>query len=63
MILQTLPWNKVNVTSLTVETVHAGDIFPGSQDDIRHFMQQKGYDLVEALHIDDVFYRKDLNRF
>ena len=63
MILQTLPWDKINVTSLTVETVHAGDIFPGSQDDIRHFMQQKGYDLVEALHIDDVFYRKDLNRF
>ena len=63
MILQTLPWNKINVTSLTIETVHAGDIFPGSQDDIRDFMKQNGYDLVEALHIDDVFYREDLNRF
>ena len=62
-ILSTLPWDKINVTSWTIEVNHAGEIFPQSQADIRQFMEQKGYDLVGALHIDDVFFKKDLNRF
>ena len=62
-ILSTLPWDRINVTSWTIEVNHAGEIFPQSQADIRQFMQEKGYDLVGALHIDDVFFNKDLNRF
>ena len=62
-VLQNLPWDKVNVTSWTIEINHAGEIFPESQEDIRQLMYRKGYDLVGALHIDDVFFKKEINRF
>ena len=62
-ILKSLPWDKINVTALTVEINHAGETLPGSQSDIRQLMQQKGYELAGTLTIDDLFYRKDLNRF
>ena len=62
-ILKSLPWDRINVTALTVEINHAGETLPGSQSDIRQLMQQKGYELAGTLTIDDLFYRKDLNRF
>ena len=62
-ILNSLPWDRINITSLTVEINHAGETLPGSQSDIRHLMQRQGYELAATLTIDDLFYRKDLNRF
>jgi len=37
-----------------------GEIFPGSQDDLRNFLTEKGYVLAYTVFIDDVFIRKDL---
>ena len=62
-VLQTLPWNLLNVTLLTVEVNHAGVIFPGTSEDIQNFMIGQGYEHLGKIHIDDVFYRADLNRF
>ena len=28
---------------MTVETAHAGELFPGSTEDIRQFLEDKGY--------------------
>ena len=28
---------------ITVETEHAGEVFPGSREDIRHYLEDKGY--------------------
>ena len=63
-VLKTLDdLSKTDIKMLDIEINHAGEIFPQSQADIRQFMEQKGYDLVGALHIDDVFFKRDLNRF
>ena len=63
LVLQTLPWNRINVTLLTVEVNHAGVIFPGNSEDIQNFMKGQGYDHLGKIHIDDVFYLANLNRF
>ena len=33
-VLNSLPWKEVNITLVSVEINHAGDIFPGTRDDI-----------------------------
>ena len=33
---------------------HAGDIFEGTEKDIREFMDSKGYTLVDTIKIDDI---------
>ncbi|XP_023321595.1 uncharacterized protein LOC111696271 [Eurytemora carolleeae] len=59
-VLKSIPWNKVDIEVLTVETNHAGQIFPGSQEELRQYMKEKGYVLAYTVDIDDVFVRKDL---
>ena len=62
-MLKTLPWDETKITLFTVEINHAGETFAGSKDDIRGFMKEKGYDLLETVYIDDIYYKKDFNRF
>ena len=42
-VLRTLPWDKVDIEVITVETNHAGQLFPGSTEDIRQFLEEKDY--------------------
>ena len=42
-VLRTLPWDKVDIEVMTVETAHAGEVFPGSTDEFRQFLEEKGY--------------------
>ena len=39
---------------------HAGDIFEGTEQDIRDFMDSKGYAFVERIRIDEIFLKKEL---
>ena len=59
VVLETLPWNKVNITLLSIETNHAGDIFPGTREDIKTFLEDRGYNLSQTTVIDDFFLHKD----
>ena len=40
VVLETLPWSKVDITLLSIETNHAGDIFPGTRQDIKSKQKQ-----------------------
>jgi len=60
LVLQTIPWDKVDIEVLTVETNHAGEVFPGSKEEIRNYLADQGYVYVYTVEIDDVFVRKDL---
>lgn len=60
LVLQTIPWAKVDIEVLTVETNHAGEIFPGTRQEIRDYLADKGYVYTATVEIDDVFVRKDL---
>ena len=63
VVLQTVPWNKVNMTLIEVEVNHAGSIFPGTRDEIHQFLAQHDFDYIESVAIDDFFYNKRNNKF
>jgi hypothetical protein len=60
VVLETVPWDKVNMTLLSVEMHHAGKIFPGTQEEIHTFLATKGYQYKGTATIDDFFLREDL---
>ena len=43
LVLQTIPWDRVDIEVLTVETNHAGEVFPGTKEEIREYLADKGY--------------------
>ena len=45
---------------LTVETAHAGKVFPGTRKEILKYLGEQGYVHVTSISVDDVFVRKDL---
>jgi hypothetical protein len=59
-VLESIPWDKVDIEVLTIESNHMGEVFPGSQNGLREFLKDKGYVLAYTVDIDDVFVRKDL---
>jgi len=60
LVLQTIPWDKVDIEVMTIETNHAGEVFPGSKQEIRDYLEDKGYVYAHTVEIDDVFIRRDL---
>lgn len=52
-ILHTIPWNKVDIRTLTVEVVHS------SESLITDFMKRQGYSVVKRLANIDVMFSKD----
>ena len=49
LVLKTLPWDKLDIEVLTVETAHAGEVFPGTTEDIRQLLRDRGYVLVYTI--------------
>ena len=45
-VLQTVPWDKVDIWVISVETHMAGTVFPGSRDEIIQYMKSVGYRCV-----------------
>jgi hypothetical protein len=58
-VLQTVPWDKVNVRVLLVEVNHIGQIFPGSQKKLSNFLKKSGYKFYKSAKIDDIYVKKD----
>lgn len=59
-VLQTLPWDKVDIRVLTVETNHAGEVFPGDRKDIVTYIRNQGYQHLGIVGIDDIFVKNGL---
>ena len=62
-VLKTIPWNKVDIRVLTVETHLAGKVFPGTRTDIIEYMNSVGYRMIDMgikAVKDDVFVRNDI---
>merc|ERR1719411_1888421 len=45
-VLQTIPWDKVDIEVISLETNHAGEVFPGSQKEVRQYLEERGYVLA-----------------
>ena len=54
-ILNTIPWNNVSLTLMSVEVKHAGHVFPGTMDDIKELMINQGYNYVGFARNDDLY--------
>ena len=48
-VLRTLPWDKVDIEVMTVETNHAGEVFPGTRQDVRDYLALRGYVFITCL--------------
>ena len=64
-VLKTVPWDKVDIWVISVETHLAGEVFPGSREDIIHYMESVGYIMENTwkngeMTKDDLFIRKDI---
>ena len=59
-ILNSLDWNNVDISIISVEMQHAGEIFDGTKQEIRNFLESKGYQLIDTVKIDDIFVKKEL---
>ena len=67
-MLRTLPWARVDIEMVSVETDLAGRVMEGSREDIIEYMRDQGY-IHRAHHTksgvkngnkDDLFIRKDV---
>ena len=47
-VLKTIPWDQVDIWVLSVETHMAGQVFPGTRDDIIDYMKSVGYRSVQS---------------
>ena len=45
-VLKTIPWDKVDIRVLSVETNLSGKVFPGTREEIIQFMDSAGYQHV-----------------
>ena len=64
-VLESLPWQLLDIWVISVETHLAGVVFPGTREDIIKLMESVGYSLVEwsdrDTEKDDLFVRNDVH--
>ena len=48
-VLQTLPWDSLDIEVMTVETNHAGEVFPGTRQEARDYLALRGYVFIPCL--------------
>jgi len=51
-VLKSIPWDKVDIQALTVETHFFGRYFPGDRDEFLEYMKSVGYTHIENAHKD-----------
>ena len=54
-VLKTIPFDKIDITALSVEYIHV----PGGKKAVKDFMESKGYSVHEEINID----RPDIGYF
>ena len=59
-ILNNPDWDNVDISIISIEMQHAGEIFDGTKQEIRNFLESKGYQLIDTVKIDDIFVKKEL---
>jgi hypothetical protein len=58
-VLQTIPWDKVNIRVLIIEVNHIGEIFKGSPKELNKRLKKSGYKFFRSTTIDDIYVRQD----
>ena len=58
-VLQTIPFDKVDISLIMVEMAHLGTIFEGDNDSLRRFLHEQGYVFYKRMSIDDIYIKKE----
>ena len=48
-VLKTIPFKKVDIEVLSVETEDTGEVFEGTKDDVKEYLEQEGYVFVHRI--------------
>ena len=54
-VLKSIPWDKVDIRALSVETQFAGEVTEGSREDIINLLTSLGYVHLDRISRDDIF--------
>ena len=46
LVLQSIPWDKVDIEVMGIELEHAGKVFPGTREEIHHYLRELSYHYV-----------------
>lgn len=57
-VLQTIPWDKVNIRVLIIETNHLGAIFEGNHFQIRKMLKENGYKVFKGTDFDEIYVKR-----
>ena len=58
--MQTIPWSKMNISVLGIESNYIGNVFPGSLHELREYMLEQGYVIYQKVAIDEIYIKKSL---
>ena len=58
-VLRTIPWDKLDISVILIEVTQAGRLFEGSKDDVRKFLEKRGFRLFKDVGFDQIYVKKD----
>ena len=61
-VLKTIPWKKVNISVILIEVIHFDKLFPRTKEEMKKFLEKKGYKLFKDVGFDQIYVKKDLSK-
>ena len=59
-VLQSIPWDKVDIQVIIIEVHYEGKIFESKEEEtIKSFLEERDFKFIGSLHINQVFVRND----
>ena len=60
-VLKTIPWSRVDIRAISVETQFAGEVMEGGREDIFTLLTEQGFTHLERIARDDIFVKLQPN--
>jgi hypothetical protein len=58
-VLRAIPWTKVNIRVILIEVIHFGKMFDGTKEEMKAFLEEKGYRLFKDIGFDQIYIKKE----
>ena len=58
-VLRTIPWQKLNISVILIEVTQAGRLFEGSKEELREFLENRGFRHFKDVGFDQIYVRKE----
>ena len=58
-VLRTIPWDKLDISVILIEVTQAGRLFEGSKEELRKFLESRGYQHFKDIGFDQIYVKKD----